>query len=189
MDAGQRDLLEPGTDHPIDFAEDVVHWDAPWQPTRRRDDAVRARLRTAGLHTERVRRASGDARLDGGAARALAEPHHRDQSWLVVVLDDADDVWQRRELIRPARRIAAGDHNLRGRVVARDTTNRLARALVGRRCHRAGVDEHEIGGAWRRVGRSGRTQRFLEADGISLIDATTERDHRVLHDSNVSASL
>ena len=50
----------------------VVDRQAARRAARRRDDAVRARLLAAGLHAERERGAARDARLDGGAARAVA---------------------------------------------------------------------------------------------------------------------
>src|SRR5437762_12828757 len=72
MDAGQRDLLEPRRGDAFDLAEHRVNRHAPWHAAGRRDDAVRTRLAAAGLDSQRERRAAGHARLDGGAAGAVA---------------------------------------------------------------------------------------------------------------------
>ena len=111
VDAGQRDLLEPGRRDPRDLADDVVDRQAAARAARRRNDAVAAALLAAGLHAQRERRPAGDARLDRRAARpvAVAEPsrssarrHPRAarRAQLVVVADDTDDAGQRRDVVR-----------------------------------------------------------------------------------------
>ena len=64
-----------------------------------------------------------------------------DQPRLVVVVDDARDVGQRAHFVRPARRVAAGDDDARGRIVAGDAADGLARALIGGRRHGTAVDD------------------------------------------------
>ena len=64
VDAGQRDFLEAGGGHALDFAQHIVERHAARRASRRRDDAVRARLGAAGLHAQRERGAAGDAGLD-----------------------------------------------------------------------------------------------------------------------------
>ena len=137
--------------------EDAVNRQAAAGAARRRDDAVAASLLASGLHAQRERRAAGDARLDRRAAGAVAVPEplggRLDEPVLLVIPDHADDVRQRGDLVRPPRGVTAGHHDFGRRVVASDAPDRLARALIGARGHRAGVDDDEIGVARRRPQR------------------------------------
>jgi hypothetical protein len=72
MDAGKRDLLETRIDNAVDFGEHPAHRHASGLTSRRRDDAVGARLGTASLHAECERRAARHARLDRRATASVA---------------------------------------------------------------------------------------------------------------------
>ena len=186
MDAGERDLFESRRCDALDVPQNRRDRHAARRAARRRDDAVGARLGAPRLHAERVRRPSGNARLDRGAARAvaIAEPlgrgqplvDQRNQPRLVVVRHDLRDVRQRADFVGPPRRVATGDDNARRRIVARDPANRLARALIGGRRHRARVDDHQIGPLGRRRFRAGADQRFFKAERVGLVDAAAEGD-------------
>jgi hypothetical protein len=91
------------------------------------------------------------------------------------------DVRKRPDFIRPARGIAAGDDDAGVRVVARDATDRLTRALVGGRGHRTTVDDHEVRSIRRRRNGAAGAQLFLDGERIGLVHATAEGDDGVLH--------
>ena len=105
-----------------------------------------ARLRASGLHAQRERGAAGDAGLDRRAAAALAvaetlatvgqaddrRTSERHQLRLVVVAERRERrSGSARDLVRPPRRVAAGDDDARGGIVARDAADGLPRALIG----------------------------------------------------------
>src|SRR5262245_28448671 len=71
MHTGKSDLLETCSGHAIDLAHHISDRYAARRASGRRDDAVRARLRAAGLHAKGKRRAARDAWFDGSAAAAL----------------------------------------------------------------------------------------------------------------------
>src|SRR5262249_39650011 len=71
MHTGDRDLLEPRGGDARDFVLNGSDRDAAGRASRRRDDAVGARLCTAGLDAKSEGGAPGDARFDGRAAAAV----------------------------------------------------------------------------------------------------------------------
>ena len=198
MDAGERDLLESGCDDAIDLADHVVDRDAARQAARRRDDAIRARLRAAGLDAQRVRGAAHDAGFDWRAAWPLSRTkrvfcvfvrEQLNQSWLVVVFHDAHNIRQRRDFVRTTRRVAPRDDDLRRRIVACDTANRLPRALIGGRRHRASIDNDQICFVRRRVDGTSRAQFLLESKRVRLIHPAAERDDCVLQIRNPQSAI
>src|SRR5436190_20170442 len=74
MDARQRDFLETGDGDTLDLAQQILSRNASRPSAGRGNDAIRARLGTAGLNAQRERGATGDARLDRRAAWAVATP-------------------------------------------------------------------------------------------------------------------
>ena len=104
VDAGQRDFLEPGGRDAIDFGEDGVDRPAARGASRGRDDAVRALLVAARLHTER---AGGPSREHRAPARRRTPPRHNQSASAVMrprsdtsvilplVADDLDHAGQR----------------------------------------------------------------------------------------------
>ena len=72
MHARQRDFFEAGETDALDFGDEVGGRHAARATTRRRDDAVRARLRAAGLNAQRERSPTRHAGRQHGAAAALA---------------------------------------------------------------------------------------------------------------------
>src|SRR5713226_3976531 len=77
MDACERDFLEAGSRHAINFSEHVVDGHASRPAARRWDDAVRTRLAAAGLHAQCEGGPPRNAWLDRrpAASVAVAEPH------------------------------------------------------------------------------------------------------------------
>ena len=92
MDAGERDFLVARVDSSRELVDDGGQRPAAARPTRRRDDAVAARLVAAGLGAQRPRRAAHQPGPGHPAARPLAHihvgPEDRQQPWLVVVGHD-----------------------------------------------------------------------------------------------------
>src|SRR5206468_4205403 len=68
----ERDLLEPGGGDASDLVQHVGDRDASRRASSRRDDAVRAWLPASCLNPQRERRSTRNARLDRGAAAAVA---------------------------------------------------------------------------------------------------------------------
>ena len=116
--------LNPAADDALDLAQDRRR-SARFAAAPRvvGNDAVRARLRAAGLHAQRERRAARDARLDRPRRscrrrrRSAAPSSGRGRSPASVDERAACRRWQRRaatfgsaaNFVRPARRVAAGD--------------------------------------------------------------------------------
>ncbi len=185
MDACERDLPEPRRDDAVHFPKNHVDRRAPRLASRRRNDAVRARLGAAGLHAQGERGPTRDAGFDRRAATALAVSEalgrrellakQRHEARLVVVRHDAKHIRQQTDLIGLARRVASGHDNARARIRPRDSADRLTRALIGRRGHRAGVDHNQIRGVGRRCLGARRAKLLLEAQRVGLIDAAPER--------------
>ncbi len=187
--AGQRDLLEAGAGDPVDLRHDSARRHAPGGASRCRDDAVGAWLRTAGLHPQRERGTAGDPGLDrrSAAAVTVAEPlgcrqaeiggQQRHDARLVAVRHDPEHVGEAAELVGTTSGVAPGDDHLRIRIDARQTPDRLPRALIGARGHRTGVDDHDVC-VVRRCRRrcAAAAQVFLEPERIGLIDAAAEGD-------------
>ena len=97
---------------------------------------------------------------------------------LVGISDDQADARQSGQLFRSALGIAAGDQNLRGRVLAMDPPDGGAHVLIGRRGDRAGVQDDDFGLARRAGARQPAIQQLtLDRGAIRLGRAASE----VLH--------
>ena len=151
----------PALADPFDLRHDRLDRQAPSRPTRRRDDAVGAALLAAGLHAQR----------EGGAAGRLRAPEKTRTGRLPNRTgprsSPARDARPGRGF-RPVgpcprlvtmrttpgsaaassgctRRLAAGDDDFGRWVVAGDSPDGLAGALVGAGGDRAGVHDHDVG--------------------------------------------
>ena len=110
----------------------------------------------------------------GTASYRRDRQHFPGSAVLAFIGDDVDDARQRSDIRGRAGGVAAGHHDARGRVLARDPADRLARALVRRRGDRAAVDDDQV-----RVGRThhlaaGRNQLTLDRLGLGLVHAAAE---------------
>jgi len=104
-----------------------------------------------------------------------------DQGVFRLIRHDPQHVRQRRHLGRPSRRVTAGDDDLRRRVEARDPSDGLPHALIGRRRDGAAVDDDEIGTLGRVGAQAAGEQFLLDLEGVSLVDAAAEGDDGVFH--------
>ena len=156
--AGEHDLLEAGARHALDLADELADRHASRRAARCRDDAVGAALFTAGLHAHgeggpaRRPRARSARRTAVARRRRRSRRSTRSPPWtsdpgadenrsFSVVAHDADDAGKRGDFVFAARRVAAGRDDPRVGILAGDPADRLARALIGGRRHRAGVDD------------------------------------------------
>ena len=201
MNSRERDLFESRGGDAFNFADERIDRHASRTPPRGWDDAVRARLRASGLHAQRERRAPCRAWLDRRSAAAVAfaealgcrevdrfrrrrkaaTPKDWEQPRFVVVGNHADDIGKLAHIVGAPRRVTPGDHDARARIGSGDAPNRLARALIGRGSHRTRVHDNHVRGFGRRRLCANRAQLLLEAEGVGLVDATSEGDHGVLH--------
>ena len=149
MNARERDFLEPGASNAFDLIDHRRDWHAPaWAP-RRRNDAVAAALLTPCLDPESERSPATGSRRDRRTTRTIARPesfgrrfpHLVDEAILLRIGHDPEHVRQMGDGGGLARRVAAGDDDTRGGIVARDATDRLARALIGGGGDRTGIHD------------------------------------------------
>jgi len=188
--AGQRNLLEPSGGDPLHLRENFGNRQTARQSPRRRDDAIRAGFRAAGLDAQCEGRPACDAWLDSATAAPVTVAETLggrklglDQPGLSVVRNDANDVRQRRDIRRLTRRVAAGDNDPSMRIGAGDPADGLPRALIGRRRDRAGIDDDKVR-VFRRCGSSSSPEkRLFEAKRVSLVDPASEGDDGVLHNA------
>ena len=204
----QRDFPEAGHGSAFHLPQHRIDRQTLRRAARRRNDAIRAGLGAARLYPERERGAARDARLDRRAAASVSVSETfggcgRSRRWsapgqgglhacgrpsqdgnesrLLIIRDDAQDVRQLADLVGPTCGIAARDNDTRGGVGAGHTADGLARALISRGRHRTRVHDDEIGLLGRRGGRAVRAKLFLEAERVGLVDPAAERHDRVLH--------
>src|SRR5438270_716521 len=97
MNSRDRDFFEACLGDTVDVAEEIMDRHASRHPTRRRNNAVRARLGASRLDPERERRATGNAGFDRSTATAVAlaeslgrrfacrNPEQGDEARLVVI--------------------------------------------------------------------------------------------------------
>ena len=191
MHAGKGDLLESRGGYTLDLAQHVVWQHAARHPSRRRDDAVRARLSASGLNAQCERRSPGDPGFNGRTAAAVpvAETVCRrkgmaqkgNQPRLVVVQHHAHDVGKRSHFAGSTRCVTTGDDDARVGIVPRDPPDRLARTLVGCRGDGTGVDDDQIRCFRRDRHCARRAKILLEAERVRLIHAAAEGDDGVFH--------
>jgi hypothetical protein len=178
----EDDLLESGGLGPRDLGTDCGRRKAPRPAPRGRDNAVGARLATAGLRTQQVGRSATHARRDRRGARpSRAEG----QPVLLVVGPETGNPRKRCDFVRAPRHVAAGRHDARRWVEAGDAAQSLPRALLCAGGHGAGVDHDEIrlldAGLPSTIG----AQAFLERERVGPVHAAPEGDDGELHLSDL----
>src|ERR671937_692715 len=206
IDARERDLRVPTLDDPCDLIDDARGLDTATGAPRARHDAEGAAVLTAVLHFHERARAPGYSRrqIDVGnarrreiadfdarrSARGLQQViEQRRQARLVSVADDEVHAGLARDLGRARLRPAAGDDHTRVGIAAARAANRLAIGDLRARGHRAGVDDHDVGGRTERYRReAARLERRLQLLAVHLVEAAAQRGERDARHATASLS-
>jgi hypothetical protein len=175
---------------PCDVGEHLRHRGAASLPAGRWNDAERTRLVAPGLDSKRERGALGQAGAYLGSARAFAiakalcrrETNLVRERFFAIVGNDLDDSWKGGELPSGARGVATCDDDAGGGTIARDLSNDLPRALIGRASHRTRIHDDQVGLRDRSRNAARGHQLLFDGERIRVIHAAPEGDDGVLHD-------